>query len=422
MERAYQGYTVKVCDFGLARTRNETIRQTKSNHTHAYTLPWTAPEILRLEEYLDKSDIYSLGIIFWELASRKIPYYDRQDDVIRAFVLAGDRLKIPKSAPSRFCDVITKCWAQQPNDRPNSSDLIEMIERCIQAQVPLRASSIDIHPNAKWAQNGITVAGGNGDGSETNQLNTPLGLYVEDDQTIYVADWLNHRIVEWKSGATNGKVVAGGNGAHQLNLPEHLIIDKGSDSLIISDYGNRRVVRWPRRNGTRGETIISNISCAGLTMDDNGYLYVVDEGKHEVRRYKIGDTKGTVVAGGNGQGNRLDQLSEPRYVFIDRDHSVYVSDNENHRVMKWKEHAKQGIVVAGGQGQGNSLTQLHEPEGVIVDQLGTVYVADSRNHRIMRWPKGSTQGNVIVGRNGYGAQSNQLASPMGLSFDRHGNL
>ncbi|CAF5043219.1 unnamed protein product, partial [Rotaria sp. Silwood1] len=287
---------------------------------------------------------------------------------------------------------------------------------------PLRASSIDIHPNAKWAQNGITVAGGNGDGSETNQLNTPLGLYVEDDQTIYVADWLNHRIVEWKSGATNGKVVAGGNGAHQLNLPEHLIIDKGSDSLIISDYGNRRVVRWPRRNGTRGETIISNISCAGLTMDDNGYLYVVDEGKHEVRRYKIGDTKGTVVAGGNGQGNRLDQLSEPRYVFIDRDHSVYVSDNENHRVMKWKEHAKQGIVVAGGQGQGNSLTQLHEPEGVIVDQLGTVYVADSRNHRIMRWPKGSTQGNVIVGRNGYGAQSNQLASPMGLSFDRHGNL
>ncbi|CAF5177377.1 unnamed protein product, partial [Rotaria sp. Silwood1] len=87
----------------------------------------------------------------------------------------------------------------------------------------MHASSIDIHPDAKWAQNGITVAGGNGNGSGTNQLSLPLGLYIDDDQTIYVADWYNHRIVEWKSGATNGKVVAGGNGegneAHQLNRP-----------------------------------------------------------------------------------------------------------------------------------------------------------------------------------------------------------
>ncbi|CAF1500767.1 unnamed protein product, partial [Rotaria sp. Silwood1] len=282
--------------------------------------------------------------------------------------------------------------------------------------VPLRASSIDLHPNAKWAQNGITVAGGNGRGSEINQLSYPWDLYVDDDQTIYVADCGNHRIVEWKSGATNGKVVAGGNGdgngAHQLSYPYDVIIDKESDSLIISDWGNRRVVRWPRRNGIRGETIISYISCIGLTMDDNGYLYVVDVGKHEVRRYKIGDTKETVVAGGNGKGNRLDQLSEPRYVFVDREHSVYVSDWEKDRVMKWEEGAKQGIVVASGQGNGNSLTQLNKPQGVVVDQLGTVYVADGGNDRIMRYPKGATQGSVIVGGNGYGAQSNRLASPI----------
>ncbi|CAF1452551.1 unnamed protein product [Rotaria sp. Silwood1] len=289
----------------------------------------------------------------------------------------------------------------------------------------MRASSIDIHPNAKWAQNGIPVAGGNGKGSKTNQLDRPWGLYVDDDQTIYVVDEWNHRIVEWKYGATNGKVVAGGNGegngAHQLSFPYDVIIDKESDSLIISDYGNRRVVRWPRRNGTRGETIISNIACWGLTMDDNGSLYVVDNEKYEVRRNKIGDTKATVVAGGNGKGNRLDQLSSPRCVFVDRDHSVYVSDNGNHRVMKWEEGAKQGIVVAGGQ-EGSSLTQLWNPNGVVVDQLGTVYVADCGNNLIMRWPKGSTQGSVIVGGNGKGSQSNQLYRPVCLSFDRHGNL
>ncbi|CAF1447800.1 unnamed protein product [Rotaria sp. Silwood1] len=292
--------------------------------------------------------------------------------------------------------------------------------------VPLRASSIDIHPNAKWSQNGITVAGGNGSGSETNQLSLPWGLYVHEDQTIYIADYGNHRIVEWKSGATNGKVVAGGNGAengaHQLNSPFDVIIDKEKDSLIISDRRNNRVVRWPRRNGTSGETIISNIACIGLTMDDNGYLYVVDYEKHAVKRYKIGDTQGTVVAGGNGQGNRLDQLFYPYYVFVDREHSIYVTDWGNNRVMKWEEGAKQGIVVAGGQGEGNRLTQLNEPEGVVVDQLGTVYVVDRGNHRIMRWPKGATQGSVIVGGNGRGAQSNQLAIPIGLSFDRHGNL
>ncbi|CAF3525259.1 unnamed protein product [Rotaria sp. Silwood1] len=282
---------------------------------------------------------------------------------------------------------------------------------------PLRGSSIDIHPNARWQQNGITVAGGSGRGNGSNQLSSPSGLYVDDDQTIYVADQANHRIVEWKQGATNGQVVADGNGQgsgdHQLYNPYDVIIDKERDSLIICDYTNKRVVRWPRRNVTSGEKIISNITCVGLTMDENGSLYITDYGKNEVRRYRRGESEGTVVAGGNGYGNRLDQLSSPTYVFVDRDHSVYVSDRLNHRVMKWMESAKQGIVVAGGQGGGNDLTQLLIPEGVVVDQLGTVYVADHLNYRIMRWPKGATQGSVIVGGNGSGEQSNQLNRPIG---------
>ncbi|CAF1001852.1 unnamed protein product [Rotaria sp. Silwood1] len=281
---------------------------------------------------------------------------------------------------------------------------------------PLGGSSIDIHPNARWQQNGITVAGGNREDNGTNQLSSPWDLYVDDDQTIYVADTANHRIVEWKWGATSGQVVAGGNGQgngdHQLSSPLDMIVDKESDSLIISDYANRRVVRWSRRNGTSGETIISNINCLGLTMDENGSLYVVDTGKDEVRRYRRGESQGIVVAGGNGGENHLDQLSSPRYVFVDQDHSVYVSDYGNDRVMKWMEGAKQGIVVAGGQGKGDGLTQLSSPQGVVVDPSGTVYVADWGNDRIMRWPQGATQGSVIVGGNGKGGQSNQLNWPI----------
>jgi hypothetical protein len=117
--------------------------------------------------------------------------------------------------------------------------------------VPLRAAAIDIHPKAKWQENGLTVAGRNGQGNGINQLSDPGGLYVDDDQTIYVADVSNHRIVEWKRGATSGQVVAGGNGegsgAHQLSNPRDVIVDQERDSLIICDYSNKRVVRcWKR--------------------------------------------------------------------------------------------------------------------------------------------------------------------------------
>ncbi|CAF2908737.1 unnamed protein product [Rotaria sp. Silwood2] len=134
IERAYEGYSVKVCDFGLARTRNETTRQTKANSTLICTLQWTAPEVLLAGRYTDWADIYSLGIVYWELATKKIPYDDLNDAVIRAFVLAGDRLEIPESTPSRFRALIERCWAQQPNDRPTSSHLVKMIEECIQIQ------------------------------------------------------------------------------------------------------------------------------------------------------------------------------------------------------------------------------------------------------------------------------------------------
>ncbi|CAF1323035.1 unnamed protein product [Rotaria sordida] len=228
-------------------------------------------------------------------------------------------------------------------------------------------------------------------------------------------------------GDTNGQVVAVGNGhgnrLDQLNYPTNVLIDKETDSLIICDRNNRRVVRWSRRSGTiQGEILIDNIRCYGLAMDDQRYLYITDTNKHEVRRYQIGDKNGTIVAGGNGEDAGLNQFNFPTYIFIDQQQTVYVSDRNNHRVMKWNKGAKEGIVVAGGQGKGNALTQLSYPQGLFVNTLGTIYVADSDNDRVMRWPKGAKQGTVIVGGNGKGAGANQFNYLCGLSFDQHGNL
>ncbi|CAF1271496.1 unnamed protein product [Rotaria sordida] len=281
--------------------------------------------------------------------------------------------------------------------------------------------------NARWAQNGITVAGGRGYGNAINQLYGPEGLFVDDDQTMIIADGYNHRIVQWKMGDTNGQVAAGahgeGNRLDQLNYPKNALIDKETDNLIICDQLNRRVVRWSRRSGTtQGEILVDNIWCGGLAMDDQRYLYISDISKHEVRRYQIGDKNGTLVAGGNGQGTGLNQFHSPSYIFVDQQQTVYVTDNNNHRVMKWNKDAKEGIIVAGGQGAGTTLTQLTSPQGLFVDTLGTIYVADTVNDRVMRWPQGAKQGTIIAGGNGKGARANQFNAPMGLFLDRHGNL
>ncbi|CAM4840913.1 unnamed protein product [Rotaria magnacalcarata] len=288
--------------------------------------------------------------------------------------------------------------------------------------------TVNISANATWTRNGVTIAGGNGVGGATNQLNYPFGLFLDDDQTVVIADMWNHRVMQWKNGnTTNGQVFAGGNGAgnglNQLYCPTDVLIDKETDSLIICDWANQRVVRWPRRSGTiQGEILIDNINCYGLAMDEQRYLYVSDYVKQEVRRYQGCDKIGILVAGGNGQGGGLNQFNWSIYLFVDRQQNVYVSDNYNNRVMKWNKGAIEGIVVAGGQGAGSALTQLSCPLELFIDTLGRLYVVDQGNHRVMRWAQGATEGTVIAGGNGAGAGANEFNYPTGSSFDQHGNL
>ncbi|CAF2470504.1 unnamed protein product [Rotaria sp. Silwood2] len=244
---------------------------------------------------------------------------------------------------------------------------------------------------------------------------------------MVIADWGNDRIIQWKIGDKKGQVVAGGNGQgnrlDQLHNPNNVLIDKKTDSLIICDNENRRVLRWSRRSGTiQGEILLDNIHCQGLAMDNQKNLYICDTNKHEVRRFQIEDKNETVVAGDNGWGPRFNKLDWPTHVFVDEQQAVYVSDSANHRVMKWDKGAKEGTVVAGGQRDGNALKQLSYPEGLFVDTLGTLYVTELGNHRVTRWPKGATEGTVILGGNGEGQGANQFNWPRGLSFDRYGNL
>ncbi|CAF2127360.1 unnamed protein product [Rotaria magnacalcarata] len=284
-------------------------------------------------------------------------------------------------------------------------------------------SNPTIPTDARWVQNAVTVAGGIPGGSGTDQFLWPYGLTIGDNQTIFVADYGNHRIVQWNIDNSFGLVVAGGRGAgnqlNQLNHPIVVLIDKDTSSLIICDYGNRRVLQWSLQSGTtQGEILLDGIFCSGLAIDQQRNIYVSSPETFEVTRYQMGSTNGTVVAGGYGAGVGLNQFSWPTYLFVDLNQNVYVSDMLNNRVMKWSKGAQEGIIVASSSAMKKKLT----PRGLFVDTSGTLYVVDAGNQRVLRWLDEPDQGTVIAGGNGVGLQKNQLNSPIGLAFDQQGNM
>jgi hypothetical protein len=275
------------------------------------------------------------------------------------------------------------------------------------------------HLDTKWKKDGIIIA--------RSQLNFPHSIFVDDNQTIYIPDWGNHCIVEWKYNTINGEIVPCQNGTenqiYQLHYPIDVIIDQTKHSLIISDLKNRRVIQYSQQISTKNQhIIIENIDCWGLAMDKTGHLYASNCMKNEVRRFKIGEPNGELVAGGKEQGDGLHQLDYPTYIFVDENNSLYVSDSANHRVMKWLKNAKEGIIVAGGNGRGNKLTQLSFPRGIFVDQLSQVYVVDKDNNRMVRWSEGAKEGTNVIGGDKNEENTNQLHSPSGLSFDQEENL
>ena len=99
---------------------------------------------------------------------------------------------------------------------------------------------------------GTTVAGiSGGAGSQLNRLYYPRGIHLKETAAgveIYVADHYNNRVVRWAEGATEGEVVAGGNGRggalNQLNYPHDVALGP-DDTVYVSDRSNARVMAWP---------------------------------------------------------------------------------------------------------------------------------------------------------------------------------
>ncbi|CAF1541904.1 unnamed protein product [Rotaria sp. Silwood1] len=164
---------------------------------------------------------------------------------------------------------------------------------------------------ATWSENATTVAGGNGGGDALNQLDNAADLFLDSrNNNVYVADYSNSRIVEWAPGALAGKIVAGGNGngsaSNQLHHPTAVFVDE-NNNIYIADDGNDRVQKWAK-GAMSGQTVIGQHGvgpgnnqfnkCWGLYVDQRGNIYLSDYNNHRVMKWDVGATTGIVVAGG----------------------------------------------------------------------------------------------------------------------------
>jgi len=116
---------VKVADFGLARVQDTARTMTGGIGTSQYT----APEVLRSERYDTKADVFSFGVILWEIHARRIPYSEMNQMQIAVAVATQDhRPPPPKHCPQPFWLLMQHCWKTKPPDRPSFAEILSQLE------------------------------------------------------------------------------------------------------------------------------------------------------------------------------------------------------------------------------------------------------------------------------------------------------
>lgn len=118
-------WNVKVSDFGLSSVFKETREETGTVH-------WTAPEVLNDHHDIDftKADVYSFGIILWEMMTREQPYFGMSPAAIAVAVIRDDgRPEIPEFPffDGEYRELMTSCWDKSPDVRPSFLEIMAKI-------------------------------------------------------------------------------------------------------------------------------------------------------------------------------------------------------------------------------------------------------------------------------------------------------
>jgi serine/threonine protein kinase len=125
---------LKLFDFGLS-----TCVRRRSFETEAYVLTgntgslrYMAPEVASQLPYSEKVDVYSFGIIVWQMAKDRIPFHGMSRQEFKKFVVdEGRRLKLDPKWSVRFMHLLEKCWHRSPVERPSFGDVSALIDELV---------------------------------------------------------------------------------------------------------------------------------------------------------------------------------------------------------------------------------------------------------------------------------------------------
>lgn len=122
---------VKIADFGLSRHLYDNTYY-RTNKFCKLPVRWMAPECLEKGIYTDKTDVWSYGVLVWELLTRGvIPYPHLENAEILYHLKKGRRLDQPKYCPHALYLILLKCWSEEPNERLDFVELIYEINEII---------------------------------------------------------------------------------------------------------------------------------------------------------------------------------------------------------------------------------------------------------------------------------------------------
>lgn len=126
-----KNWVVKVCDFGLSRIKHNTFLSSRST---AGTAEWMAPEVLRNEPSDEKCDVFSYGVILWELCTLLQPWEGMNPmQVVGAVGFQQRRLDIPSGVDPAVAEIIKRCWQTDPRMRPSFSEIMAALRPLLKA-------------------------------------------------------------------------------------------------------------------------------------------------------------------------------------------------------------------------------------------------------------------------------------------------
>jgi len=123
----------KICDFGLSQLKSRGKNLIDGKEGAKGTPLWMAPEVMMGEQFNEKADVYSFGLILWFLVTTKEPYeeFDDLETFARAVCINRVRPAIPPTTDPGLRDLIQRCWAPNPADRPAFSEIVHKLDHII---------------------------------------------------------------------------------------------------------------------------------------------------------------------------------------------------------------------------------------------------------------------------------------------------